>query len=408
MAERLLVVAPHPDDESLGAAALIAKERQRGTEVFVVLATLGDGFMEDAARYYLSFDVKPEEYLHMGYERQKETIRAMAELGVDESRIYFLGFPDGGLDSLWRTHWDGEPWTSVTTGKKAVPYLTAWRPDTPYLGRRMLDLLLDVYEEVRPDRIVLPSAFDTHPDHWATNAFATLAWAEMAQGRSEYRRIARWGYLVHWPAWPFPLAYRPDLTFSMPKSLLYLGQEPSHAEPVNIEHIERKRRALMAHESQAELIKPFMLAFCRQSEAFWQEHLWRAQLSGGGAGVRNPVADWRTRLVRRHHPLMAAVWGRGPDFDHVEVTVNGRLAHDSRLEICLHPVGGRRLYQWMAGPGENIPHVRYRAGTGAVQIMWPREWIGDAGLVMAGVQLYVRGKCEGKIPFRPVVWPKSG
>ena len=408
MAERLLVIAPHPDDESLGAAALIAKERQQGAEVFVVMATLGDGFMEDAARYYLSLDVNHEEYLHMGYERQKETIGAMAALGVDESHVYCLGFPDGGLDALWRTHWDGEAWHSSTTGKNSVPYLSAWRPETPYLGKNVLKLLLDIYDEVRPDRIILPSAFDTHPDHWATNAFGTLAWAEMARRRPEYQAIPRWGYLVHWPAWPFPLAFRPNMPFEMPKSLLSLGEEPCHSEPVNNEQIESKRRALLAHESQTELIKPFMLAFCRQSEAFWQEQLWRAELLPGGVQVSNPATDWRSRLVLRHHPLMGAIWGRSPESDYVEVNIKGGLSMENRLEIGLHVAdGSSRHYQWMVAHGERVPGVRTAVGPGAFRVMWPREWIGDSSVVMAGVQLYVRGKCEGKVPFRPIVWPKN-
>ena len=43
---RLLVIAPHPDDEALGAAGLIQRVRARGGSVRVVLLTSGDGFPE--------------------------------------------------------------------------------------------------------------------------------------------------------------------------------------------------------------------------------------------------------------------------------------------------------------------------------------------------------------------------
>ena len=43
-ATRLLVVAPHPDDETLGAGGLIQRVRHAGGAVKVVFMTSGDGF----------------------------------------------------------------------------------------------------------------------------------------------------------------------------------------------------------------------------------------------------------------------------------------------------------------------------------------------------------------------------
>ena len=55
-ATRLLVLAPHPDDEALGAAGLIARVANGGGAVHVVLLTSGDGFPE-AVEALLSFRV---------------------------------------------------------------------------------------------------------------------------------------------------------------------------------------------------------------------------------------------------------------------------------------------------------------------------------------------------------------
>ncbi len=43
--ERLLVVAPHPDDETLGAGGLIQRVLENHGQVRVVLITAGDGFV---------------------------------------------------------------------------------------------------------------------------------------------------------------------------------------------------------------------------------------------------------------------------------------------------------------------------------------------------------------------------
>lgn len=408
MAERLLVVAPHPDDESLGAGGLMAKARERGDDVFVVLVTSGDGFVEDAARYYLSLDVKPEEYLHMGYERQMETRRAMDALGVSSDHVYFLGFPDGGLDALWRTHWDGEPWISATTGFDHVPYLTAWKPDVPYLGQNLLKLLVDLYAEIRPDRIALPSAFDTHPDHWGTNAFATMAWAESAQRDPRWTRVGRHGYLVHWPTWPLPLAYRPETAAEAPGRLQKLGQEPWRTENIARPQVEQKRQALMAHASQAELIKPFMLAFCRRTEMFAEEHLWKGQHDGSQLQVSNPRMGWMSKTLGRANPLLQANWRRTAHEDGVEVRLQPGTPAESQIEVSLTVVGTPpRHFRWLTG--EQPHEVSLRRERDRVLMSWPREWISRDGPVMAGLQLFHRGKCEGKIPFRLIgsiaAWP---
>ncbi len=41
--ERILIFAPHPDDELLGNGGLIQDAKNRGDEVIVVLMTNGDG-----------------------------------------------------------------------------------------------------------------------------------------------------------------------------------------------------------------------------------------------------------------------------------------------------------------------------------------------------------------------------
>ncbi|PSR21144.1 MAG: PIG-L family deacetylase [Sulfobacillus acidophilus] len=407
MADRWLVVAPHPDDESLGAGGLMAKARDQGDEVFVAFVTCGDGFVEDATRYYLSLDVTPSEYLHMGYERQTESKHALAQLGVSEDHIYFLGFPDGGIDALWLTHWSGESFTSRTTQFNHVPYLTAWQPDVPYLGEQLWLTLKALYQEVRPSVVAMPSSFDTHPDHWGTNAFATLAWAQLAHHDDQWRAVRRWGYLVHWPTWPLPLSYRPHMPQEAPRSLLHLGQEPWQAERISARQVEQKRQALLAHGSQTELIKPFMLAFCRSTEVFAHEDRWpKDEPRRDALRVLNPGVRTISRVLRRGNPLGGVRWGRKADRDFAEVQVLAGTPADSELEVGLTIVGDSvRHIHWLTSSPFKPPEVRISRQPGTVLMTWPKEWIGSAHWVMAGVRIFSRGKCEGKIPFRLIPWP---
>ncbi|MCY0897955.1 MAG: PIG-L family deacetylase [Firmicutes bacterium] len=405
MGERLLVVAPHPDDEVLGAGGTMAKAVQHGDEVFVALLTSGDGFREDATRYYLSLDVTAAEYLHMGYERQLESRRALHALGVPDDHVYFLGFPDGGLDALWLTHWSGDPWLSPTTGYRAVPYLTAWREGEDYTGRTLVRVLMDLYREIKPTRLIMPSAFDTHPDHWGTNAFATLAWAELAYQEDVWNAVTRWGYLVHWPLWPLPLAYRPDMAAEPPVSLVQLNQEPWHQEWLGPSLVAQKRESLMIFESQVELIKPYMLAFCRQSEIFAVESQWLAQVEGAAIRVANPAIDWLTRRLVRTNPLALVSWTKQREHGQCRIGFHRPPREDTVIEISVHPVDGtHRHAHWRLTRREAPDALRASWTDRELVVQWPGDAWHDAPRVMAGVQWYEREKCEGKLPFRVIAW----
>ena len=83
----VLVLAPHPDDETLGAGALIAALRAKGIPVKVVAATDGENAYEDPA----------SERVELGLTREREQREALAELGVAASAIVRLKMTDSGL-----------------------------------------------------------------------------------------------------------------------------------------------------------------------------------------------------------------------------------------------------------------------------------------------------------------------
>jgi LmbE family N-acetylglucosaminyl deacetylase len=83
----VVVVAAHPDDESLGAGGLIATATARGAQVRVVVATHGE------ASHPESLSHRPDQLAEL---RQTEAHRAVAALGVSGSPV-FLALPDGQL-----------------------------------------------------------------------------------------------------------------------------------------------------------------------------------------------------------------------------------------------------------------------------------------------------------------------
>lgn len=74
--QRLLVVAPHADDETAGAGGLIARVKNAGGKVFVMVATVGDLEHFDSSGKVTT-----------GGTRRNELAAAMKSLGVDDYEV---------------------------------------------------------------------------------------------------------------------------------------------------------------------------------------------------------------------------------------------------------------------------------------------------------------------------------
>ena len=59
--QRLLVIAPHADDETIGAGGLMARAKDVGAEVFVQVLTVGDLDHYDGRREHTSGYTRAEE-----------------------------------------------------------------------------------------------------------------------------------------------------------------------------------------------------------------------------------------------------------------------------------------------------------------------------------------------------------
>ncbi len=89
----LVVVAPHPDDESLGCGGLIAAARARGADVRLLVVSDGVGSHRNSASH-------PPERLRTL--REAETIEAAAALGLEAAAIRFLRLPDAAVPTVGR------------------------------------------------------------------------------------------------------------------------------------------------------------------------------------------------------------------------------------------------------------------------------------------------------------------
>ncbi|MEA4883152.1 MAG: PIG-L family deacetylase [Clostridia bacterium] len=265
---RLLVIAPHPDDETLGAGGLIYSASQQGARVKVVFMTMGDGYPAAAGRLFGTAHPSPDDFLALGRHRRNEAVAALATLGVDEENLVFLGYPDGGLADIienWR--WlPSEPYTSKCTGRGSNPYPSTFTLNAEYCASRIVSDLAMILADYMPDLVVIPHPNDAHADHQATYAFAMLAMEQLDYvERTGAKAVS---YIVHsGPGWPQLWGYQPGLPLDPPP-----GRDLPRTVWIRTELTEdaeaAKLRALKEYKSQLVMMPSFLRSFIRTNELF--------------------------------------------------------------------------------------------------------------------------------------------
>jgi LmbE family N-acetylglucosaminyl deacetylase len=256
---RLLVLAPHPDDESLCCAGLIQRVLASEGEVYLAWMTLGDGFQWDAALLDRTLRPKPEDLKRLALRRLQEVKAAAQALGVPEKNLYFLGYPDRGLLHMFLESFY-TPYRSRATGLNHVAYPETLNPGAPYTGEAWEEDLRRVLKAVGPDLVLAPAPEDAHPDHRATAYMAMRLLGE--QEALDKLRF----YVIHGGLeWPLPKGLHPGLPLEPPPRGRHLPWERLDLKP---NEVAGKLQALKAHRSQMEVLGRFMEAFVRTNELF--------------------------------------------------------------------------------------------------------------------------------------------
>lgn len=257
--ERILIVSPHPDDESLCCGGLIATARRAGAQVSIVWVTSGGGFRLDAMIVQKKARPKYAGMRALARRRIDEAQDAARRLGVDDGHLFFLGYPDRGVLALLLDHYES-PYRSKYTGASAVPWEQALSPGSPYDGASLERDFAQVVERVQPTLVLAPSPYDAHPDHRACGILALRIFGT----RGELDRVHYW--IVHGGrAWPRPRGLHPDLPQTPPPRGRSL---PWQSFAVDEAARTAKRAALRAHETQLRVMGRKMMSYVRATELY--------------------------------------------------------------------------------------------------------------------------------------------
>ncbi len=384
----VLVIAPHPDDESLLAAGVMRRAVSRGHSVAVILMTNGDLSCE-----------------RNGYVREKESVNALRRIGVAESDIHFLGYPDGDLALLGptplplleRRNARGQcikaGWTYAAFGAKHVDVHTA-RTGRPaeYVAESLRDDLAALLATLRPRDVYITHGIDEHPDHAATYAYFRRALDRLDVPAPRVHR----GVIHAGRCWPGDcgVAYVPNAAVPpLPAPLEhYLPRERLPVEPAF------KCEVIAAYPSQTGPVPraDWLFSFARREETFYPEDL-----------VRTASGQWLRRLAPgqnadeltlefRNFPLLRLMASRDQGLDEFELF----LSHD---RITLNRIEGwhrRRIGMWPRPFTESTTlrlRVDPRPDDGDVS-----EWSlwGDEGFIGQVILSPAEVKVEAKAPPR--------
>lgn len=155
--KKILIFAPHPDDETWGCGGTIVKRISEGYEVIIVVIT--DGRHAFSKLFGIHSDPTPDELKEI---RKKEVKRATKILGVREKNLIFLEFEDGYLEKYEKE-----------AGEK----------------------IIQILKKNSPEEVFFPYKKDAHPDHRATNRTVINAIRELKLNSRKYQYsiMHKWG-----------------------------------------------------------------------------------------------------------------------------------------------------------------------------------------------------------------------
>lgn len=223
---RVMLVAPHPDDESLAAGILLQKAVVAGADIRVVYITDGDDNPWPQRAMERKWRLSAADRKRWGQRRRREAIAALETLGLRAADARFLGMPDQGLTHLLLHD-------CRKTAARFSHMINDWAPT----------------------HLLSPSAADTHPDHSALAILLRFAIADFLP----HRDFGQWSYLVHGRRSLFGKDAR-ELTQSLREGA-------------------RKQLAIVCHGTQVKFSRRRFLAYAKRAEIFLRDDF-RSTFSG--------------------------------------------------------------------------------------------------------------------------------
>ncbi len=374
--DRILVIAPHPDDETIGAGGVIQEAVRLNIPVHVMYLTNGDSNPLAFSLYKKRPVFGKRQALEMGQLRQKEAIEAASRLGLHEDQLIFLGYPDYGTLSIFRKFWQTKkPYRSTLIRAVSVPYSLSLTPGATHEAQSVLSDFKKVLLEAKPTKVFVTHPADDNADHQAAYLFLRVALWDLQEQLGD---VSVYTFLVHAVGWPRPMGFCPQWQLSINGHLHSKFNQWVNFE-LSPQQLDRKKEAVERYHTQMPYKPKFLYSFVRANELFAL------------------VSD----ITLRPQTMDAKAW-RGLDHDQEFRKTNNRLDMQSRVALrsvvygldAQHLVVKIKLNQWSrSGFDINLYLFGYRKGVPFKEMPKYRvQLTNDHGAVVFDGQRRVRTK----------------
>jgi LmbE family N-acetylglucosaminyl deacetylase len=218
---RLMLIAPHPDDESVACGVVLQRAVRAGAAIGVIYITDGENNPWPQRVIESKWRLNAADRTRWGRIRRGEALTALGRLGVEPAAARFIGLPDQKLTALLARD-----------------------------ARFVLKRLASMINQWGPTHLIFPSHFDRHPDHSAVAVMIQLILPELV---SNGITPSAWTYAVHGKSRAFFRRAEP--------------MRPSDSEKLI------KLQAIQCHATQLKLSKKRFLGYVERVESFLS---WRA------------------------------------------------------------------------------------------------------------------------------------
>jgi len=211
-----MLIAPHPDDESLACAVALQRAVRAGAAIRVIYVSDGDNNPWPQRVIESKWRLKATDRSRWGRIRRAEALTALCLLGVEPAAAHFIGLPDQKLTALLIR-------------------------DCRFVLKRLGSMI----SRWNPTHLIFPSHFDRHPDHSAVSVMVQLVLPDLI---SNGLTASAWTYSVHGNSRAFS----------------------SLAEPMKASDSEQlmKLQAIRCHATQLRLSKKRFLGYVSRPEFF--------------------------------------------------------------------------------------------------------------------------------------------
>lgn len=342
-AKKVLIIAPHNDDEMLSDSILIKRLVDQGCDVNFAIITNGDGFTNDIILSSRKLSLMGSDYIRLGILRQRETLNGLALLGIPADNIRFLGYPDRGCQELLLYNWYAKaPYFDPWTKSSIVPYQNSFGDMPALAGENLLKDIKTVLTDVAPDLIIMPNPYDEHVDHAAVNAMMQFALSSL--GMNDVQQIL---YLTHhahnsWPQQLYPANAGHHL---VPPANLRFADTQWQVLPITKEEKQLARDILAQYPSQLIASNSYLHSFVRDNELFAAYNPPKLSYGMHASDQIQPSADNQLIVTPS-----GSILSRAPnDGRHIK-SLNAEISTDGFLHLMLElkkPVDTEAIYQFM-------------------------------------------------------------